>query len=222
MRRYLCSVFAAGLAATAPSFGQTTAGTAQFTQPPAPSCTGCLAAPSGTILLDASGGNVMHPLPSSQRDFASPAEFATFLQQNLNATPMYDSAGNVVGVIVSLLRIGDTYYPDTSTNTIKLITDPIGAFIGGIPAQFTVAGVTYTTGVQGQDYLNQATGADAIGFDLPKNAIHCKTYPPPTECLWGRSWNDHSPGHIYNSVGIQVHQAVGGYQESTDFCIGIP
>ena len=217
MRRYLCSVFAAGLAAAAPSFGQTTAGTAQFAQPPAPTCTGCLAAPSGTILLDASGGNVMHPLPSSQRNFASPADFAFFLQQNLNGTPTYDSAGNVVGVSTRLLQIGNTYYIDTSTNTIKPITDPIGAFIGGIPAQFTVAGVTYTTGVQGHAFLDPAIGT----FSLPANVLHCKTYPPPTECILGRSWNSHESllfVHISDSVGIQVSQQSGGYQESLSYC----
>jgi len=153
MSRKFFGVLAASLTATAPSFGQTTAGTAQFTQPTSTPCTGCLSAPPDTIFLDASGGNVVHPLPSSQRNFASASEFATFLQQNLNATPIFDGAGNVIAATVNLVRIGDTYYVD-SNNTVQIITDPIGAFIGGIPAQFTVAGVTYTTGAQGQSYLN--------------------------------------------------------------------
>jgi len=220
MRRYLCSVFTAGIAAAATSsFAQTVAGEAQFTQTPPPSCTNCLAAPSGTIFLNASAGNVVHPLPSSQRNFASPADFAAFLQQNLNGTPIYDSAGNVVGVTTKLFQIGKTYYADPSTNTVKPITDPIAAFIGGIPAQFTVAGVTYTTGIQGQDYLVPANDAAPSNlFTLPRDAIHCKTYPAPTECIWGRSWNDAAPGKITTSTGIQVKQAIGGYQESTNFC----
>src|SRR5258708_24188159 len=103
MPRKLYSVLAAVLAIAAPSFGQE-AGTAQFAQPPTSPCSTCLSVPPNTIYLDASGGNLMHPLPSSQRAFANASEFATFLQNNLNATPVYDSSGNVVGASVGLLQ----------------------------------------------------------------------------------------------------------------------
>src|SRR6266446_7088872 len=130
MHRNVC-ILAAVLGAAAPSFGQQ-AGQAQFGNAPSPPCSNCLSAPPNTIYLDASGGKLMHPLPSSQRDFASASEFATFLQQNLNATPIYDSNGNVVGASGALLQIGRTYYVDANNN-VQPITEPISAFIGGIP-----------------------------------------------------------------------------------------
>src|ERR1700674_5564224 len=102
MNRLACTLLAAVFAAAAPSFAQY-AGSAQFTQPPSSPCSTCLSGPPHTIYLNASGGNVMHPLPSSQRAFASASEFANFLQQNLNATPIYDNGGNVVGASGGLL-----------------------------------------------------------------------------------------------------------------------
>lgn len=207
MHRNVC-ILAAVLAAAAPSFGQE-AGQAQFGNPPSPPCSNCLSAPSNTIYLDASGGKLMHPLPSSQRNFASASEFATFLQQNLNATPIYDSNGNIVGASGGLLQIGSTYYVDAN-NTVRPITDPISAFIGGIPAQFTVAGVTYSTGVQGQDYLvPQRTQS------VPSDVAHCNSLG---ECLSEHSWNIHWWAHVRDSVGIEIDQDTGGYQESHSFC----
>jgi hypothetical protein len=207
MQRNVC-ILAAVLAAAAPSFGQN-AGQAQFGNPPSPPCSNCLSAPSNTIYLDASGGKLMHPLPSSQRSFASASEFATFLQQNLNATPIYDSNGNVVGASGGLLQIGRTYYVDAN-NVVRPITDPISAFIGGIPAQFAVAGVTYSTGVQGQDYL-----VPQRAMSVPTDVNHCNS---TGECLSEHSWNIHWIAHIRDSVGVQIDQETGGYQESHYFC----
>src|SRR6266849_5384850 len=113
MSRNLSAVLFAALSIAAPSFGQE-AGVAQFGSSPPPSCQNCLSAPPDTIYLDATGGKVMHPLPNGQRNFASASEFATFLQQNLNATPLYDSAGNVVGASGKLLQFGNTYYVDAN------------------------------------------------------------------------------------------------------------
>jgi hypothetical protein len=145
-------VLTAILAAATPSFAQP-AGTAAFEQPPPPPpCSGCLYAPPDTIYLNASGGRVAFPVPSSQRIFASQAEFATFIQQNLNATPIYHTNGMIIGMTGGVHQIGETYYVD-STNNVRPITDPIGGFLGGLPAMFTVAGDTYETGVQGTDYL---------------------------------------------------------------------
>ncbi len=206
MHRNVCFL-AAVLAAAAPSFGQE-AGQAQFGQPPSPPCSACLSAPPNTIYLDASGGKLMHPLPSSQRDFASASEFATFLQQNLNATPIYDSNGNVVGASGGLLQIGRTYYVDANNN-VQPITEPISAFIGGIPAQFTVAGATYSTGVQGQDYLVPQRAS------VPTDVSHCNS---AGECLSEHSWNTHLIVHIKDSVGVEIDQETGGYQESHYFC----
>ncbi len=105
MPRKLYSVLAAVLAIAAPSFGQE-AGTAQFAQPPTSPCSTCLSAPPNTIFLDASGGKLMHPLPSSQRAFANASEFATFIQNNLNATPVYDSAAPTAAGLVGSQRRG--------------------------------------------------------------------------------------------------------------------
>src|SRR6266851_1750993 len=115
MRRYLCRFLAAGLAATAPSFAQTPAGVAAFEQP-APPCPTCLSVPADVIYLNASGGRVAFPLPSSQRNFASQAEFATFLQQNLNAKPIYHTNGMIIGVSGGIYQIGQTYYVDALNN----------------------------------------------------------------------------------------------------------
>lgn len=203
------AVLAAALAAATPSFAQT-AGISQLGPPPAPSCSNCLAAPAHTVFLDASGGKVMFPLPSGQRNFASVSEFATFIQQNLYGVPLWDGAGNVVGVSGNLLQIGRTYYLDAN-NAIQPITDPIGAFIGGIPGQFTVAGVTFPTGLQGQTSFD---GPPV--FSQPQNVLQCKQNP--VECIAGHSWNNHAVGHLHDSVGIEVDQVLGGYQESTYFC----
>jgi hypothetical protein len=138
MQLHIRVLFAALVAAT-PSVAQY-AGTAQFSQPPSSPCSTCLSTASNTIYLDASGGNVWHPLPSGQRAFTSASDLASFLQGNLNATPIYDSNGNVIGASGGLVQIGKTYYLD-GNNAVQSITEPISAFIGGIPAQFTVAGV---------------------------------------------------------------------------------
>jgi hypothetical protein len=209
MHRIPYAVLAALVAATAPSFAQTAAGTATFGQPSTTSCPNCLSAPSNTIVLDASAGKLMQPLPSGQRNFASASEFATFLQTSLSAIPVYDGAGNVIGASGNILRIGRTYYLD-STNTIRPITEPISAFIGGIPATFTVAGVTYNTGIQGQDYL-----VPQRVMSVPTDVYECNRYG---ECISGHSWNKHWIGHIYDSVGVEVDQETGGYQESLSVC----
>jgi hypothetical protein len=106
---------------------------------------------------------------------------------------VYDSNGNVVGASGKLLKIGNTYYVDPSNNTIKPITEPISAFIGGIPRQFTVAGVTYPTGIQGQDYL-----APLLGGPLPQNVMQCNNNPSAPDCIAGESWNTHAFGHIHD------------------------
>src|SRR5216684_1602309 len=203
-------VLAASLAATAPSFGQTASGTAQLTQSPPPACTNCLAISSDTIYLDASGGKLMFPLPSSQRNFASMADFVTFINQDLHATPLYDSAGNVNGLTGGLVEIGQTYYFDPSTNIFKPITDPIGAYIGGLAGQFTVAGVTYTTGLQGQSFLRPQRA-----FSYPNDVYRCNV---SGECVSSHSWNIHWIANVRDSVGIEIDQETGGYQESHYFC----
>ena len=179
------------LGAAAPSFAQE-AGTAQFAQPTSSSCPNCLSMPSPTIVLDASAGNIMQPLPDGQRSFASSADLATFLQQNLNAIPVYDGAGNVIGAYGNVLKIGTTYYLDANNN-VQPATEPISAFIGGLGAQFTVAGVAYSTGVQGQDVAGPQATASA-----PSDVFQCNQFG---ECISGHSWNTHTFGHFYNNVG---------------------
>jgi hypothetical protein len=161
------------------------------------------AATSSTIFLNASGGNIRQPLPSSQRNFASAGDFASFLLQNLNATPIYDGAGNVVGATVSLLQSGETYYVDAN-NALQTITDPISAFIGGVQGQFTVAAVTYQTGLQGQDRFFPTHDVSA-----PGDVTQCNAFG---ECISGHSWNTHWIGHIKDSVGVAVRQETGGFQ----------
>jgi len=165
--------------------------------------------PSPTIVLDASAGNIMQPLPDGQRSFASSADLATFLQENLNAIPVYDGAGNVIGTYANVLKIGTTYYLDANNN-VQPATEPISAFIGGLGAQFTVAGVAYSTGVQGQDVAGPQATASA-----PSDVFQCNQFG---ECISGHSWNTHTFGHFYNNVGIEVDQETGGYQESHSFC----
>jgi len=167
--------------------------------------TGSISSPDNFISLDASGGKLMQPLPSSQRNFATVADFVAFLQQNLNATPIYDDSGNVVGASGGLMQIGRTYYVDANYQ-VQPITDPISAFIGGIGAQFTVAGPTYSTGVQGQDYI----------VTPPTDLNHCNS--AVTECLSEHSWNTHAIAHVRDTVGVEVNQESGGYQEGKYFC----
>jgi len=208
----ILAVLTAMLAAAAPSFAQPAGAVSQFVTPSTPLCSTCLAGAPNDIFLDATGGKVMFPLPSSPRSFATVADFATFLQQNLNATPLYDSgSGKIIGVSGGLLQAGHSYYLDVN-NAVQPITDPISAFIGGLWGRFTVAGLTYTTGLQG------GSSPDAIiGFNLPTNVIQCKTNP--TECIVGHSWNEHTLGTgLSDSVGIKVEQLIGGFQQSTGVC----
>src|SRR5262249_31297763 len=95
-------------------------------------------------------------------------------------------------------------------NTIRPITDPVSAFIGGLPAQFTVAGVVYNTGVQGQDYLTPQRV-----MSVPTDVYQCNR---SGECISGHSWNKHWVGHVYDSVGIEVDQETGGYKKVLGIC----
>ncbi len=50
------------------------------------------------LVIDASLGNVVFPIPDAQRQFADINAFVNFAQNDLNATPIYDENGAPVGV----------------------------------------------------------------------------------------------------------------------------
>jgi len=60
--------------------------------------------------------------------------------------------------------------------------------------------------VQGQDYI----------VTPPEDFGHCNS--ASNECLSEHSWNTHWIGHVRDTVGIEVRQDVGGYQEIFNIC----
>lgn len=174
------------------------AGVSAFSTPRTPG--NAASVPTYTIVLDASAGMTAFPMPGNPRSFASHDELARFLATDLNAQPIYDAAGRVIGAEGYLVEIGDSYYLDAANN-VQPITNPISAYIGGLAAKFSVAGVEYTVPSQ--------------AAPVPSHVKQCNT---SGECLAESSWNTHWVGHIYDSVGTDVRQTSGGYQERTNFC----
>jgi hypothetical protein len=182
------------------------AGTASFGPVQTTPCSNCLSTlPPYATILDASAGKNVFPLPGSTRNFASATDFANFMHGSLNAQVTFDGSGNIT-VALSLLQVGKTYYLD-SNNNIRPITDPVSAFVGGLPGQFTIAGVTYHTGIQGQDSLSSSPTSDV------------RQCNQSAECISGRSYNHHYIANIHDSVGTEVNQETGGYQESPYLCV---
>jgi hypothetical protein len=121
--------------------------------------------------------------------------------------PLYDGAGNVIGARGYLIQLGDSYYLDSS-NALQVSDDPISAYIGGLGGTFSVAGVTYTTPLQGQNSISPA----------PTELM--QRTPTLSECIIADSWFSH-PWYCFgqcDSAGTEVKQFRGGYHEYTDVC----
>ena len=197
---------AAILLAAGQALAQTASGTATFYQPGA-SCPSCLSAPTGAIVLDASGGKNVFPAPTSVRSFASGADVFRFLNQSLGAKLISDANGNPVGASGTVYQIGRAYVLNSNNNLVE-VTDPIGTYLGGINEQVIIAGVTQTLSLSQSPQHN-----------LTPDVYHCNS---SGECISGHSWNNHvSALLVYNSVGVQVKQESGGYQESLSVCFAL-
>ena len=165
--------------------------------------------PDSTAVIDASGGNVMFPLPTSPMSFASDADLGAYLQQQLSAVIIYDANGSVVGAEGKLIQIGHTFYLD-GQNAVQRITDPVAAMVGGISGQFVVAGSQRHTSVQGVDSL---VSTYDHSLQPPSGTVASsvrRCISSPAACTSGNSWTKHWPAGFYHSVGLRSQSRLRG------------
>jgi len=160
-------------------------------------CSGALALPpegaytigfsttSDGSLLIAPSGTKRFPMAGYRRSFASAAQFAQFLINDLNGTPVYNTAGALVAVQGSVVTQGRSFYYDRSGAKVY-VSDPILAYIGGTTGTVVVGSALLT--------LQASTQAAAV------TAVS----PAPTENVWASAAPPSSSVASFSLRGMQL------------------
>jgi len=95
---------------------------------------------SGALMVDASEGKVLLPVPQKARTFASRKEFIAFAKKNLGAKEVFDKAGNVAGLEGTVEQYGTPVTLDENGKSVVMIDDTIATYLGGNDGFVTVEG----------------------------------------------------------------------------------
>jgi hypothetical protein len=164
------------------------------------------------VLIDATEGKTMFPLEENARAFADQKEFLAFVEQSLNARPVYDELGELVGVEGESLELGKPATSDGFRQQVELVADPIAAFLGGKANAFKIADELYI--LPSQEEIRAQVAITAASGALPSSGEKCN--PAGTDCVRGESFVTHAG--VYHSAGSSTKQTVGGYREWSYFC----
>lgn len=137
-----------------------------------------------------------------RRAFSSNVEFAQFCMTNLNATPVYDSAGTLIGVKGTLVSNNYASYYSASGQLVR-VDDPVVSFLGG----------TTGTVVVGSQLLNLRATVQSAAI----TAI----IPPPPEDVWTGSSPPSSASSAVSLAPALNLAAPSGYL-ITNKCSGSP
>lgn len=152
--------------------------------------------PSGNLVVTSSSSGTF-PMAGYRRSFSTTQELAQFCADNLGATPVYDGAGQLVGVKGTLITIGSPSYYNRAGQLVT-VDNPVVRFLGGTTGSFVVGNQLW--------YLQATDAASAV----------TPITPAPTEDVWAGS----SPP---SSAASAAHLAeLTATLSSGDRCTGSP
>ena len=146
------------------------------------------------------------------REFASMEELFAFAMNEMGAEPVFDEAGELVGVHGFSVLSGDVEFRDEETLETFRADDLAQAYLGGADASIVVAGERLEIGER------LAREGDALGVTsaaLSDESVGCAG----DDCISGHSWKTNY--YVYRSVGSETRQSAGGYSTyAYDCCHG--
>jgi hypothetical protein len=164
----------------------------------------------GELTVDASKGRVVFPAPAAPLSFKSWTTFAAFAMKHLNAKPIKNKLGGLVGVEGRLTFVGTPYIVSPKGSFIPVV-DPIESYFEGLVGSFYVGGLPFVL-------RGQPAPFGGSGGNLQEETNQCDL--ARTACSNYSSWNDHYI--IFNSVGSRTGQTVGGYVQTLYICPPTP
>lgn len=84
----------------------------------------------GEVVFDGSNGNTMFPVPATMREFDDLQDYVSFVQAHLNAEPLTDENGELIGVWGTSYMLGDLVFAKDGV-TIP-VTEPVATYLGGV------------------------------------------------------------------------------------------
>lgn len=132
------------------------------------------------------------------RVFADMAELYAFALDEMGGEPVYDEAGELIGVHGVSIASGDVRYLDEDTGESFAARDLAQAYLGGAAGTIEVAGET----------LEVADPEGSLGTTsvaLSDDSQGCIGQ----DCISGHSWKTNYV--VYRSVGSETKQTSGGY-----------
>lgn len=153
----------------------------------------------GEVVFDGSNGNTMFPVPATMREFDDLQDYVSFVQAHLNAEPLTDENGELIGVWGTSYMLGDLVFAKDGV-TIP-VTEPVATYLGGTFGYIRIGDKYWC--VDNELCPPEIQDADPTWCNGPF-------------CIDGNSFKTN--WLFYKSIGAETKQRSGGYQETTRWC----